>query len=53
MQNMKLMKEYLDNPIWTDVPFCQCEKKIIRKSSNFDFMDKVIYFVNYVIVLYW
>lgn len=41
MQNIKVMEEYLDNPIWTDEPFCQCEKKIICKSS--DFTHNIIY----------
>ena len=43
MHNIKLMKECLDNPIWTDEPFCQCEKKIIRKSNPFDSTDKIVY----------
>ena len=43
MQNIKLMEEYLDNPIWNDKQFCKCKKKIIRKPNYFDSMDKVIY----------
>jgi hypothetical protein len=43
MQNIKLMEESFDNPIWTYEPFCQCEKKIIRKANSFDSIDKVIY----------
>ena len=38
MQNMKLMKEHF---IWSDKPFCKCEKKIIRKPIDTD--DKCIY----------
>jgi hypothetical protein len=43
MQNIKIMEECLDNPIWNDKSFCKCKKKIIRKPNYFDSMDKVIY----------
>ena len=43
MQNIKLIEECLDNPIWNDKPFCKCKKKIIRKPNYFDSIDKVIY----------
>lgn len=43
MQNIKLMKEYLDNPIWNNKSFCKCKKKITRKPNYFDSTDKVIY----------
>lgn len=43
MQNIKLMEEYLDNPIWSNNSFCKCKKKITRKPNYFDSMDKIIY----------
>ena len=43
MQNIKLTEECLDNPIWSNNSFCKCKKKIIRKSNNFDFTDRMIY----------
>ena len=51
MLNIKLTEECLDNPIWTNEPFCQCEKKIIRKSNPFDSRIKS-FIVNCAIVLY-
>ena len=41
MQNIKLIEECLDNPIWNDKPFCKCKKKIIRKPIDTD--DRRIY----------
>lgn len=41
MQNIKLMEECLDNPIWSNNSFCKCKKKITRKANPFD--DRVIY----------
>ena len=43
MQNIKLMEEYLDNPIWSNNSFCKCKKKIIRKPNYFDSTDRAIY----------
>ena len=43
MQNIKLIEECLDNPIWNDKPFCKCKKKIIRKPNLFDSTDRAIY----------
>ena len=43
MQNVKIMEECLDNPIWNDKPFCKCKKKIIRKQNYFESDDKRIY----------
>lgn len=43
MQNIKLIEECLDNPIWNDKSFCKCKKKITRKPNYFDSTDKVIY----------
>ena len=43
MQNIKLMEECLDNPIWSNDSFCKCKKKITRRPNPFDSTDKMIY----------
>lgn len=43
MQNIKLIEECLNNPIWNDKSFCKCKKKITRKPDYFDSTDRVIY----------
>ena len=43
MQNIKLIEECLNNPIWNDKPFCECKKKIIRKPDYFESENKIIY----------
>ena len=43
MQNIKLIEECLNKPIWNDKSFCKCKKKITRKPNYFDSTDKVIY----------
>lgn len=43
MQNIKLIEEYLDNPIWSNNSFCKCKKKITRKPNLFNSTDKIIY----------
>ena len=43
MQNIKLIEECLDNPIWSNNSFCKCKKKITRKPNYFDFTDRMIY----------
>ena len=41
MLNIKLIKDCLDNPIWSNNSFCKCKKKIIRKPIDTD--NRVIY----------
>ena len=43
MQNIKYTKECWNYPIWNDKPFCECERKIIRKPNPFESEDKIIY----------
>ena len=43
MQNIKLIEDCLDNPIWSNNSFCKCKKKIIRKPNYFDSTDRAIY----------
>jgi hypothetical protein len=43
MQNIKLIEECLNKPIWNDKSFCKCKKKIIRKPNYFDSTDRAIY----------
>ena len=43
MQNIKLIEDCLDNPIWSNNSFCKCKKKITRKPNYFESDDKRIY----------
>ena len=43
MQDIKLMEQYLDNPIYNNNSFCKCKKKITRKPNYFESEDKRIY----------